>query len=318
MFQNQLKKLIRKEFPNETLKEISNLPLALTTVAYKISFKSGQKLVVKIGFDEKDIAKGKGEKEEAAIEKANTLIGFERSPKLVKYFVTYHGFPGYVTFLEFFEGKTLEPKEFNSVASREDNLELLANLLIKLHAFRQKSFSDMLPNGKRNISEYFADNHEKIRRVLETNNLFNKLEKSFDELPAIYEYFKDHSEHCFLHGDVNFKNVIASGEKIKALIDWDRCLIAPIAFEFAQVSTLTDQYGVTVWHKKLIETYLKKYEGDTEKLYKEFKMVELFIYFKMLMRKLTHKLQRDTVQLCADTNEELTEHFIRKIIEHKL
>jgi len=75
---------------------------------------------------------------------------------------------------------------------------------------------------------------------------------------------------------------------------------------------------VTEWHNNLIKTYLDKYSGDSEKLYEEFKMIEFFIYFKLLMRKLTHKLQRDRIQLCVETKEELTDHYIRKILEHKI
>jgi thiamine kinase-like enzyme len=318
MFQGELKKLIKEEFENESLVSLTNFPHALTTVAYKINFESGRKLVAKIGFDEKDIAKGKGQKEKTAIKLANETLGNEKSPKLVKYLDSHPGFPGYVTFLEFIEGITLEAKDFNAVASSQSNLNELSDMLIKLHSFKQKKFSDIYPNGIRNLYEYLTSNHKKIKSVLESNDIFEKLEKRFDDLPKVYEYFKDYSEHCFLHGDINFKNVLVLDDKILALIDWDRSLIAPIAFEFAHVSPLTAQYGVTEWHDNLIKSYLDKYSGDSEKLYKEFKMIELFIYFKLLMRKLTHKLQKYTVQICAETNEELTDHYIRKILEYKI
>ncbi|MFA5926267.1 MAG: aminoglycoside phosphotransferase family protein [Parcubacteria group bacterium] len=318
MFQAELKKLIKKEFPDEILEKLSVFPLALTTVAYKINFKSGRKLVAKIGFDEWDLKRGKGLKEKTAIRTANDILGPDKSPKLVKCLNSCPGFPGYVTFLEFIEGEILEPEEFNAVAGSEFNLNELSGFLINLHSLKQKNFSDMFPNGKRDLYEYFSAYHKRIKSTLESDNIFEKLEERFNDLPEIYEYFKNYSPHCFLHGDVNFKNVLVSENKIKALIDWDRSLIAPIAFEFAHVSTLTDQYGVTEWHNNLIKSYLEKYSGDSEKLHREFKMIELFIYFKMLTRKLTHKLQKGTIQLCAGTGEELKDHFIRKILEHRI
>ena len=127
MFQKELKKLIKEEFKNESLASLTNFPHALTTVAYKITFESGRKLVVKIGFDEKDIRKGKGLKEKTAIKLANDTLGNEKSPKLVKYLDSHPGFPGYVTFLEFIEGIALEAKDFNIAASSQSNLDELSD-----------------------------------------------------------------------------------------------------------------------------------------------------------------------------------------------
>ncbi len=317
MFEEELKKLLKEEFHNETLDSLSVFPNALTTVAYKVNFKSGKKFVVKIGFDEKDIKKGKGIKEKTAIKLANDIIGFDNSPKLVKYIDKYPSFPGYITILDFINGKVLDAEIFNKVASSESNLDELSDILIKLHSFKQKTFSDLLPNGKRNIYEYFVSEHEDIKSALESDNLFEKLENQYNKLPRIYEYFKNFQKFSFLHGDVNFKNVLMSENKIKALIDWDRSLIGPIGFEFAHVSTLAANYGVSKWHNNLIKSYLDKYTGDPKKLYKEFKMIELFIYFKLLMRKLTHKHEKDKVEICIETKEELKDHFIRKILEYK-
>jgi thiamine kinase-like enzyme len=317
MFEKELKNLIHNEFEKESLDGLSQIPNALTTIAYRLDFKSGLKLVAKIGFDEKDIKKGKGLKEMSALKLANQIIGLNLSPKLIKYIDSYPGFPGYITFLELIEGVVLDAKAFNEVASSSSNLDQLVKILLRLHTHKSSTFSDLLPTGKRYIYEYFVSEHQDIKLALESAGIFTEVQKQYDDLPKVYDYFKDYSDFHFLHGDVNFKNILMSENEIKALIDWDRSLIGPIAFEFAHVSTLAAKYGVTKWHSSLIQTYLNNYDGESEKLYKEFRMVELFTYFKLLMRKLTHKHQKDAIEICVDTGEEFKDHLIRKIMEYE-
>src|SRR5262245_46366098 len=95
----ELQELIRREFPNERLVKLENLPLALTTIAYSLEFGSGNKYIAKIGFDPGDIAKGKGEKEQAALKLANKQLPKTEIPQVIKYFKTYEGFPGYVNII---------------------------------------------------------------------------------------------------------------------------------------------------------------------------------------------------------------------------
>lgn len=314
---DELKGLLNTEFSNDNVLGITKMDNALTAIVYKIDFK-GKSFIAKIGYDPREIAIGKGEREKKAIELANKILGSTLSPKLVCYYKNYRGFPGYITFIEKLEGRILSPTEFNKLASTDSNISVLVDTIQGLHNYRDKHFNELIPNSANNVHEYFIDKFNKIKSDIEKANLNVKMDEGLSLLPKIFEYFKNYDEYSFIHGDINYKNVLMEGNKISSLIDWDRSLIAPIGFEFAQVSTLTEKYGVSNWHKKLMKSYLDSYVGNAELLQKEFELIQYFVYFLLLARKLTHISQKDKIEICVETGEEFKDHLIRKITEYKL
>jgi aminoglycoside phosphotransferase (APT) family kinase protein len=307
--------LLAQEFPQEEVFSIERVPNALSTVVYEVKTAS-KAYIVKIGIDKTDIERKKGEKEKRALELATEALGDVLTPRLLHYFSSYQDIPGYVIFLERLPGEVMPAQRFNEVASSKENLDILTNALLELHSHKQQRFSDLYPGTTEDFSAYLVNTHIQIKDKLTEAGLVDRLASQLGKLEQSFAYFDGYHDFNLIHGDINFKNLLVSGAKISALIDWDRAMISPVAFEFAHVSTLTEKYGVSSWHKKLMANYWDKYTGDGDKLMREFKLIELFIYFKLLARKLTHVQQKDAVEICVETGEELKDYFIRKILEH--
>lgn len=314
---DKLKELLETEFPNDTVLNIVKMDNALTAIVYKIDFEN-KSFMAKIGYDPREIAIGKGERERKAIELANKILGTTLSPKLIHYFKNYKGFPGYITLIEKLDGKILTPNEFNKFASTDSNISMMTDIMQKLHNYKGKNFDELIPKSANNVYEYFVGKFIRFKSDFKKANLDTTMEKKLSLLPKTFEYFKNYGEYSFIHGDINFKNILMENERVASLIDWDRSLIAPIGFEFAQVSTLTEKYGVSGWHKKLMKNYLDSYTGNAELLQKEFELIQYFVYFLLLARKLTHISQKDKVEICVETGEEFKDYLVRKIKEYKL
>src|SRR3990167_8957947 len=137
LYLNELKKLLNEEFSGEDVLSITKIDNALTAVVYKIDFKN-KSLIAKIGYDPREIMMGKGDRERKAIKLANNILGTTLSPRLVRYYKNYSGFPGYVTFIEKLQGKILSPSEFNKLASTDVNISILVNTMQKLHNHKDK------------------------------------------------------------------------------------------------------------------------------------------------------------------------------------
>ncbi len=315
MYRKELADLLAKEFPQEEVLSIERVPNALSTVVYEVKTATTV-YIVKIGIDKTDIERRKGEKEKRALELATEALGNELTPKLLRYFPSYHDIPGYVVFLERLPGEVIPAREFNEVASSPDNLKLLTDALLALHSHKQREFSYLYPGTTTDFSAFLRNTHLEIKAKLAEAGLAVRLARQLDKLEQTFAYFEGYRDFNLIHGDINFKNLLVSNDKITSLIDWDRAMISPTAFEFAHVSTLTAKYGVSSWHQKLMANYWDKYTGDGDKLTREFKFIEFFIYFKLLARKLTHVQQKDAVEICVETGEELKDHFIRKILEY--
>ena len=282
-----------------------------------MEFEAGS-CIAKIGYDEKEIAMGRGERERNALALANQILGVEKSPKLIRYYKNYEGFPGYITFLELLPGEVLPAEIFNEIAATDKNIAIAVSALKILHSHKSERFDELTPNSPNDIYKYFTTRFDRIKATVEEAGLDEELSKSLNLLPKVFDYFREYSNSSFIHGDLNFKNVLVKNNELTSLIDWDRSLIAPIGLEFAQVGVLTEKYGVSNWHKKLTENYIEAYDGDGELLQKEILLLQYFVYFLLLSRKLTHIYQKGKVEICAETGEELKDHFIRKIKEYKI
>jgi len=303
MNQNNIRELIINEY-NETPQNIVKLNNALTTHAYRVKLKNNE-IIVKVAYDKNDIEEGKGDKENYVLKLIKEIAPQIPTPIVNKYFPTYNGFPGYIIILDTLPGKTLEVNDFIKIGIKEKNLNKLTEYMHEYHKYSQELITDFAQFRNKTFKEYIEKYKSKFAKTTE-GELLIKL----NLIDNVYEYFKNHKK-ILIHRDIKFNNLLIDKGEISGIIDWEGAFLAPLAFEFAHISTLAPKYGFSKWSNELIKTYSKKY--SIPELEFEVKIAELFCYFRWYSRTFNHMSKEN--DLCIETGEYEIDFYKRKILE---
>ena len=143
-------------------------------------------------------------------------------PKLYIYDITKNIVPYYYEVIEKVSGKTLYELWFNLTDTEKRKIVIqIINILKPLH-------SKKLEN-----SNFLKELKDKLLSFKDNCNLNDRM---FNELIDMYDkYFKENT-YGLIHGDLHFDNFIYDGVNLH-LIDFERCMIAPIDYEFRLLNT---------------------------------------------------------------------------------
>lgn len=145
-----------------------------------------------------------------------------------------------------------------SYAQQKKIICQLCDELKKLHRLPVEDFNFLPPANS--WSNIFKKNVESCIAEAE-------IDKRIDQKSISYmkEYFKNNSRvldfqgtQALVHGDIHFENILISGNRITALLDFEHAEIAPIDFELAKI------INFCLFPQKFVEPKLKnKYDEQT-------------------------------------------------------
>lgn len=305
---DNIKSLIKGLYNTNDFK-ISKLSDARTTDAYRVEFQD-RSIVVKVAYDEGDIERFKGKKEVTTLGLIKSISPYLPSPDIEFYIDNQTNFPGYIVALKVLPGKVLKGKEFSEVALKDENIEALTDYMNQYHSFKISEVTDFATFNAASFDKYIEKYQKKFLQSIPKKF---KMNNEIEELVTVKKYFHDHPL-SLIHRDIKYNNLLFNEGKISGIIDWETAFTAPIAFDFAHVTSLSHIYGYTSWIEKLIDRYIEKYK--VKSLKNDIRVAEKFCHLRWLSRIFDHSSEVGN-RICIETGEEEIEYHRRKINELK-